>query len=115
MSSVVSSPLKRSEQKWKPEVFTGDLQLGRKGDKRELAGPAVLYVLFLKKVIMVPFEFHRAISQFLQKKFFLLQASSTVMPALLNGDLISMSHFSPVSVIVSILSKLAKVWFVLSQ
>jgi len=56
---------------------------------------------------MVPFEPYIPISQFLQKKFFDLQASSAVMLALQKGDFISIPHCSSVSVIVTILSKLA--------
>ena len=61
----------------------------------------------LTKLVVVPFKLYRPISQFLEKNLFALQASSTVMPALLKGDFISIPHFLPVSVILTNLSKLA--------
>ena len=45
---------------------------------------------------MILFEPHCSITKFNKKKCLVLHASSTVIPALLKGDLISIPHFSSV-------------------
>ena len=56
---------------------------------------------------MILFEPHCSITKFNKKKCLVFHASSTVIPSLLKGDLISIPHFSSVSLKVTILSMLA--------